>query len=93
MCKLTFLPPGGQTLCEKGQGLSGYAKASCFGHNELTQKTIQRPRVRYVVPTTRKPLELGGGVVMLKLLFLMSNYDPTYVYGVRDNIGTLLVTR
>ena len=36
---------------------------------------------------------LGGGMVILKLVFLMSNYDPTYVYGVRDNIGTLLVTR
>ena len=40
-----------------------------------------------------RALVIGGGVVMLKLLFLMSNYDPTYVYGVRDNIGTLLVTR
>ena len=40
-----------------------------------------------------KNRDVGGGVVMLKLLFLMSNYDPTYVYGVRDNIGTLLATR
>ena len=36
---------------------------------------------------------LRGVLVILKLVFLMSNYDPTYVYGVRDNIGTLLVTR
>ena len=30
---------------------------------------------------------------ILKLAFLLSNYDPTYLYGVEYNIETLLVTR
>ena len=38
-------------------------------------------------------LAIEGGEVNLNFVFLMSNYDPTHVYSVKDNIGTLLVTR
>ena len=37
--------------------------------------------------------EVEGGEVNLNFVFLMSNYDPTHVYSVEDNIETLLVTR
>ena len=37
--------------------------------------------------------QIRGVLVILKLVFLMTNYDPTYSYDVESNIVTLLITR